>query len=115
MAVLVVGEEVCGDEWMAVVRREDVRVAGGKEGVVCGEGFRVGDLVRGVVVGFFFFFFWEMGWIMAADDESFCRSVWGTSRITTCLPPVTSSVSSWRGARRGIQWFLSAGKNFGIR
>ena len=44
-----VGEDVCGDEWQAVVRKEDVR-ATEKEKVVCGEGFRAGDVVRGVVV-----------------------------------------------------------------
>ena len=53
MAILVVGgaEEgrVCADEWAAVVRREDVR-ATEKEKVVIGESFRVGDVVRGVVV-----------------------------------------------------------------
>ncbi len=43
------GEDVCGDEWQAVVRKEDVR-ATEKEKVVCEEGFRVGDVVRGVVV-----------------------------------------------------------------
>lgn len=43
------GEDVCGDEWQAVVRKEDVR-ATEKEKVVCAEGFRVGDVVRGVVV-----------------------------------------------------------------
>lgn len=43
------GEDVCGDEWQAVVRKEDVR-ATEKEKVVCGEGFRVGDVVRAVVV-----------------------------------------------------------------
>lgn len=43
------GEDVCGDEWPAVVRKEDVR-ATEKEKVVCAEGFRVGDVVRGVVV-----------------------------------------------------------------
>ncbi len=40
---------VCADEWQAVIRREDVR-ATEKEKVVCAEGFRVGDVVRGVVV-----------------------------------------------------------------
>ncbi|KAL9077004.1 MAG: hypothetical protein Q9161_000637 [Pseudevernia consocians] len=43
------GEDVCGDEWQAVVRKEDVR-ATEKEKVVCGDGFRVGDVVRGVVI-----------------------------------------------------------------
>ena len=49
------GEDVCGDEWQAVVRKEDVR-ATEKEKVVCGEGFRVGDIVRGVVVCYVSFF-----------------------------------------------------------
>lgn len=40
---------VCGDEWQAVIRREDVR-ATEKDKVVTSEGFRVGDVVRGVVV-----------------------------------------------------------------
>ncbi|KAL9596388.1 MAG: hypothetical protein Q9219_005823 [cf. Caloplaca sp. 3 TL-2023] len=40
---------VCADEVQGVVRREDVR-ATEKEKVVCGEGFRVGDLVRAVVI-----------------------------------------------------------------
>ena len=40
---------VCGEEWQGVIRREDVR-ATEKDRVVCGEGFRVGDVVRGVVV-----------------------------------------------------------------
>ena len=43
------GEDVCGDDWQAVVRKDDVR-ATEKEKVVCAEGFRVGDVVRGVVV-----------------------------------------------------------------
>lgn len=41
---------VCADEWPAVLRKEDVR-ATEKEKVVCAEGFRVGDVVRAVVVG----------------------------------------------------------------
>ncbi|KAL8839885.1 MAG: hypothetical protein Q9170_001565 [Blastenia crenularia] len=40
---------VCADEVQGVVRREDVR-ATEKEKVVVGEGFRVGDLVRAVVI-----------------------------------------------------------------
>ena len=43
------GEDVCGDGWQAVVRREDVR-ATEKDKVACGDGFRVGDVVRGAVV-----------------------------------------------------------------
>ena len=51
------GEDVCGEGGMGVVRREDVR-ATEKERVVCGEGFRVGDVVRGVVVsGLLWFYF----------------------------------------------------------
>lgn len=49
VAILVVDEQVCADEWSGVVRREDVR-ATEKEKVVIGEGFRVGDLIRGEVV-----------------------------------------------------------------
>lgn len=45
---------VCADEVQGVVRKEDVR-ATEKEKVVLGEGFRVGDLVRAVVVGAFSF------------------------------------------------------------
>ncbi|KAL8930669.1 MAG: hypothetical protein Q9208_000540 [Pyrenodesmia sp. 3 TL-2023] len=40
---------VCADEVQGVVRREDVR-ATEKEKVLVGEGFRVGDLVRAVVI-----------------------------------------------------------------
>ena len=64
VVVLVVYEEsgdgegnVCADDWQGVVRREDVR-ATEKEKVVCGEGFRVGDVVRGVVVCFTVDVFW---------------------------------------------------------
>lgn len=49
IAILVVDDQVCADEWSGVVRREDVR-ATEKEKVVIGEGFRVGDLIRGEVV-----------------------------------------------------------------
>ena len=47
--ILVVDDEVCADSWNGVVRREDVR-GYEKDKVVMGESFRVGDLVRGVVV-----------------------------------------------------------------
>ena len=60
------GGSVCGEEWAGVIRREDVR-ATEKDRVVCQEGFRVGDVVRGVVVCdvssfdlVFLFFFWDM-------------------------------------------------------
>lgn len=43
---------VCADEVQGVVRREDVR-ATEKEKVLVGEGFRVGDLLRAVVVSLF--------------------------------------------------------------
>ena len=42
---------VCAHEIQGVVRREDVR-ATEKEKVDVGEGFRVGDVIRAVVVGF---------------------------------------------------------------
>ena len=40
---------VCADEWPAVVRREDIR-ATEKDKVVCADGFRVGDVIRGLVI-----------------------------------------------------------------
>lgn len=43
------GFQTCADEWPAVIRREDVR-ATEKDKVVCADGFRVGDLVRGQVI-----------------------------------------------------------------
>ncbi|KAL8822872.1 MAG: hypothetical protein Q9191_006400 [Dirinaria sp. TL-2023a] len=49
VAILVVDEEVCADEWSGVVRREDVK-ATEKEKVVVGDSFRVGDLVRAEVI-----------------------------------------------------------------
>lgn len=53
VAILIVGDgeegRVCADEWAGLVRREDVR-ATEKEKVVVAESFRVGDVVRGVVV-----------------------------------------------------------------
>lgn len=59
MRILQVKDNVCGEEWAGVVRREDVRGTE-KDRVVIAEGFRVGDFVRGVVVGiaFFGFLFW---------------------------------------------------------
>jgi exosome complex component CSL4 len=52
LAILVVGEAVCADAIMAVVRREDVR-GWEIDKVIMGESVRVGDLVRGVVVSDF--------------------------------------------------------------
>lgn len=49
VAILVVDENVCADEWAGVVRKEDVR-ATEKEKVVVGDSFRVGDVIRGEVV-----------------------------------------------------------------
>ena len=49
VAILVVDDQVCADEWSGLVRREDVR-ATEKEKVVIGDSFRVGDLIRGEVV-----------------------------------------------------------------
>lgn len=61
---------VCADEVQGVVRREDVR-ATEKEKVLVGEGFRVGDLVRAVVVSLFLRVFLEGkgkgGWEDFAD------------------------------------------------
>ncbi|MCJ1420574.1 exosome 3'-_5 exonuclease subunit ski4 (Csl4) [Xylographa parallela] len=49
VAILVVGKTVCADAFAGVVRREDVR-GWEVDRVVLGEGFRVGDVVRGVVI-----------------------------------------------------------------
>ncbi|MCJ1394846.1 exosome 3'-_5 exonuclease subunit ski4 (Csl4) [Xylographa bjoerkii] len=49
VAILVVGEAVCADSFAGVVRKEDVR-GWEVDRVVLGEGFRVGDVIRGVVV-----------------------------------------------------------------
>lgn len=80
MRILQVGEQVCGDEWAGVVRREDVR-ATEKDRVVIGEGFRVGDLVRGVVVSFvrFFIFRYLRGdrWLYLPSSQSFSPSLMG--------------------------------------
>ena len=47
--ILVVDDQVCKDSWQGVVRKEDVR-GWEIDKVVMAEAFRVGDLVRGVVV-----------------------------------------------------------------
>ncbi|MCJ1247725.1 exosome 3'-_5 exonuclease subunit ski4 (Csl4) [Trapelia coarctata] len=49
VSILVVGETVCAFGFVGVVRREDVR-GWEADRVVCGEGFRVGDVLRGVVI-----------------------------------------------------------------
>lgn len=49
VAILVVGNDVCKDEFNGVIRREDVR-ATEKDKVVLGDGFRPGDIVRALVV-----------------------------------------------------------------
>ncbi|MCJ1431279.1 exosome 3'-_5 exonuclease subunit ski4 (Csl4) [Xylographa pallens] len=49
VAILVVGDTVCADAFAGVVRREDVR-GWEVDRVVLGEGFRVGDVLRGVVI-----------------------------------------------------------------
>ncbi|MCJ1281555.1 exosome 3'-_5 exonuclease subunit ski4 (Csl4) [Xylographa opegraphella] len=49
VAILVVGETVCADSFVGVVRKEDVR-GWEVDRVVLGEGFRVGDVLRGVVI-----------------------------------------------------------------
>ncbi|SLM38294.1 3-5 exoribonuclease csl4 protein [Lasallia pustulata] len=49
VAILVVGDDVCKDEFNGVIRREDVR-ATEKDKVVLGDGFRPGDIVRALVI-----------------------------------------------------------------
>lgn len=67
--ILVVGEDVCGEEWRGVLRREDVRI--GDKGESAAEGFRVGDLVRGRVVS------WTFPWMGAY----ICKSRWCRRKI----------------------------------
>ncbi len=50
VAILVVGETVCADEFQGVIRKEDVR-ATEKDRVVLGACFVPGDVVRACVVG----------------------------------------------------------------
>ena len=54
VAILMVGEEeqngVCADEWAGVVRREDIREME-RDKVKVQESVKVGDLLRGEVVG----------------------------------------------------------------
>ncbi len=116
-----------------MVRREDVR-ATEKDRVVVGEGFRVGDLVRGVVVGFLFFFgFWVVYfWCLRGSEEKgvgvvfflekkeleliyLHRSVLVINPIITLPPPRTSSASSWRAAKPGMKWSRLVGRSLGIR
>ncbi|KAK7717224.1 exosome 3'-_5 exonuclease subunit ski4 (Csl4) [Botryosphaeria dothidea] len=47
--ILVVGQTVCREGFQGIIRREDVR-ATEKDRVKIGEMFRVGDIVRGVVI-----------------------------------------------------------------
>ena len=58
VAILIVGEHVCADAFAGVVRREDVR-GWEVDKVKIEESFRVGDLVRGVVVSFCSFYLWH--------------------------------------------------------
>lgn len=54
--MLVVGDAVCREGFQGIIRREDVR-ATEKDRVRIGDMFRVGDIVRGVVVSFSPFLF----------------------------------------------------------
>lgn len=51
VAILVVGDTVCADEFQGVIRKEDVR-ATEKDKVVLGASFVPGDVVRACVVCF---------------------------------------------------------------
>lgn len=82
-----VDEQVCADSWQGVVRREDVR-GWEKDKVVVGEGFRVGDLVRGVVVSSSFLLLPPLCWVLCASEAlmwGMYRLVWGTNRIITLV------------------------------
>jgi exosome complex component CSL4 len=53
VGILVVGEQVVGEEWAGVIRVQDVR-ATEKDKVRVQDSFRVGDVVRAVVVSILF-------------------------------------------------------------
>lgn len=48
--ILVIDDRVCREAFQGIVRREDVR-ATEKDRVVVADSFRVGDIIRGIVVG----------------------------------------------------------------
>lgn len=74
VAILVVGEEedsgVCADEWAGVIRREDIREME-RDKVKVQESFRVGDLLRGLVVSLVDFF---CGKDAKKGEECICTS-----------------------------------------
>ena len=83
--ILVVGDEVCGEAWKGVLRREDIRI--GDKGESAAEGYRVGDLVRGKVVSPSFLAVRggtgvEHGRRDITDILSVFRSVWEISQAT---------------------------------
>lgn len=82
VAILVVGETVCADSFVGVVRREDVR-GWEIDRVVVGEGFRVGDVIRAVVVSSF-------------------PSLWGPLAVVTCsfTLPVWYDLCPWLDTAR---------------
>lgn len=128
VAILVVDDEVCGDEWAGVVRREDVR-ATEKEKVMIGESFRVGDLIRGEVVrqssnfrcrhramnGFFQSRCGKANrsrhHLNGKAEKLRHRLAWETKPITTSLPPGMSWESSWQRARMATPYIRSAGRS----
>lgn len=83
--ILVVGEAVCREGFQGIIRREDVR-ATEKDRVKIGDMFRVGDIVRGVVVSFSLAgLAGALGRSLGADMRC-SRFRWVTSRIITSRP-----------------------------
>ncbi len=99
---------VCANEIQGVVRREDVR-ATEKEKVVIGERFRLGDLVRAVVVSLKLVFSWI--WC----SEICYRLVWAISRTIILRRRRMSWGLSWRRVNMGIRCIRSAGRSSKIR
>ena len=115
LAILVVDGAACADAFPGVVRKEDVR-GWEVDKVVIGEAFRVGDVVRAVVVC--------DRWHSSAHTElTLARSRWATSHPTTsalpgmslgfCLPRVKLATRCTRSAGRNSRTQRQAGKRPG--
>lgn len=89
--ILVVGDAVCREGFQGIIRVQDVR-ATEKDRVKVGEMFRVGDVVRGVVVSVFFLV--NGGRERAVEGaRAFIRGVFGWERsLLTIMGPAQISL-----------------------
>lgn len=107
LAILVVDDAVCADAFQGIVRREDVR-GWEVDKVVVGESFRVGDVVRGVVVCLR----WTSG--RRSRLTLINRSRWVIRLRTTSARLAMSWVFCLLRAKLAIRCILLAGRPFGI-